>query len=245
MYRQWLSQTLRDPPGLLPFIKRGILGADRVPIVSTSMGRVGSTLLYNSLVDGRLNSIFGTIDPTKRPLLATSCWNLNELRWRPAAIYKSHDLPPIAMAPKRVRIVFLYGTPSDVALSLVRAWRLKGREWMLDHFLHMHAIGTFDELLERDVLQLGIRLSTWPNYRGAETLCLRYEALWNKLEVLEEFVGFRVQLPPWKKREFSDIDPAVVDKARSTYRALDEVASKLPDVRWTVPDAQNTAEGRK
>jgi hypothetical protein len=205
------------------------LPSDAVPILCPSIGRVGSKLLWLSLIHHRSQALFRFGRSAGRRLILDATWELKGTQFRHGAVYKTHDFPYDLVASPLLKVVFLYGRPSDSALSVVRCHATKGPTWVGRHFAHMHADGAYDELLHRDVLRLGEQIDAWRAVRGAEVLGLRYETLWDHTDVLSEFVGFPVTLPHRKQRGFADMDPETVALARASYEELDVRVSRLPD----------------
>ena len=155
--------------------------------------------------------------------------DLKDARFRRGGVYKTHDFPHHLSVATPVRVVFLYGRPSDSVLSLIRCHDSKGAAWIQRHFAHMHADGDYSELLRRDVLRIGEQITAWRTAGNADILGLRYETLWENVEVLSDFVGFRVTLPPRIARSLSTVKPDIVALARATYETLDIAVSALPD----------------
>lgn len=199
------------------------------PILCASIGRVASSEVQQALGRERSKAIFGASAKVPRVFVREPAWNLKGVRFRPGAIHVTHDLPYDLVATPLLKIVFIYGRPSDTILSLVRRYQTKGPKWMDRHFAHMHANGTYEELLQRDVLRLGEQIEAWPALRDVNILGLRYASLWGNLNVLSEFVGLPITLPPWVERNFDDINPAIVSIARENYREQDRKESLLPD----------------
>jgi|GEM_PF-2425102 len=214
------------------FLKSKLAGAlprELDPILCASIGRVASTRVAQTLVRERSKAIFGFSRYVSRRFIRKPAWDLKGVRFRPGAVYKTHDFPYDLIAPPRLKIIFLYGRPSDSILSLLRCCESKGPAWMERHFAHMHADGGYRELLHRDVLRIGEQIEAWSAVRNASVLGIRYTALWDKIDVLNGFVGFRVRLPPRIERNFMDINPAIVAIVRENYRELDMKEAGLPD----------------
>jgi hypothetical protein len=230
---------------ILPLaLKKKIAAAllhDTPPILCASIGRVGSTMLRHALGSERRMLRFGPFRSVPRTLLYEPVWELKNARFRPGAIHFTHDFPHELVAPSCLKVVFLYGRPSDTILSLVRRHDDFGPEWMNRHFAHMHASGPYKEILQRDVLRIGEQIDAWPTVHSANVLGLRYAALWENVEKLSEFVGFRVSLPERIERKFLDINPAIVAMVRENYRELDHLEAQLPDYFFTQPARNGSA----
>jgi hypothetical protein len=205
------------------------LPGDAVPILCSSIGRNGSKLLFQSLYRGRARALLGFDRFVGRRLFVEGAWDLKGMRFRHGCLYKTHDLPYDLVASPSLRVVFLFGCPSDSVLSVVRCHETKGAGWVDRHFAHLHADGPYDELLHRDVLRLGEHIDAWRAVGNADVLGLRYETLWDHARVLSDFVGFPVQLPARKVRSFADMSPHTVALARASYEDLDMRVSRLPD----------------
>jgi hypothetical protein len=209
-----------------------------VPIVCASIGRVGSTLVYRTLAGDRAAALFGARSLAGPLLIRGVIGELKDARFRRGGVYKTHDFPHHLVAATPLRVVFLYGRPSDSVLSLIRCRDTKGAAWMRRHFAHMHADGSYGELLQRDVLRIGEQITTWRAARNADILGLRYETLWKNVGILSDFVGFRVNLPSRVERLFADLPPEIVGRARATYESLDSAVSALPDYFHSSPHEQ-------
>lgn len=193
-------------------------------------------MLRSALADQKQKLGFGPIRTLPRTLLYEAVWELKDARFRRGAIHFTHDLPYELAAPANLKIIFLYGRPSDTILSLIRRYTDEGPEWMARHFAHMHACGTYDEITQRDVLRIGEQLKAWPALSNANVLGLRYASLWDNVDVLSEFLGFRVTLPDRIERTFLNIKPAIASIVRENYRELDLLEEKLSDHFFTQPD---------
>ena len=198
------------------------------PILCASIGRVASTAVQRSLAHERSKAIFGT-STVPRIFVREAAWELKGIRFRQGGVYVTHDLPYDLIPSPGLKIIFLYGRPSDTVLSLVRRYETKGSGWMDRHFAHMHAKGAYSELLQKDVLRLEEQIDAWPALRGVNILGMRYAGLWDNLNILREYIGLPLTLPPWVERTFRNINPNIVSIARENYREQDRKESLLPD----------------
>jgi hypothetical protein len=179
-----------------------------------------------------------------RRLLVEGAWDLKGEQFRHGALYKTHDLPYDLDPLPSLKVVYLYGRPSDSVLSVVRCHATKGPAWVAKHFAHMHANGAYGELLQRDVLRLGEHIDAWRAVRDADVLGLRYETLWDHVDVVSDFVGFRVTLPRRVVRGFTDMCPETVALARASYEELDMRVSRLPDYFFSRDAGQGSGPSR-
>jgi hypothetical protein len=230
-----------QPPSLFKRKLSEVLLRGSVPILCASISRVGSTVLQHSLERGRRSTLFGFGRYLQRALIREGAWELKGVHFRPGVIHVTHDLPYDLIAPLDLKVIFLYGRPSDTILSLVRRYSTKGPPWMKRHFAHMHANGDYHELLQRDVLRIGEQIEAWPAAKNANILGMRYATLWANVDILSQFVGFSVNLPPWVERNFLDIDPTIVAIVRENYREPDEKEARLPDYFFSLPRESRTS----
>jgi hypothetical protein len=223
-----LLHIARHPQQSAAFL-RALRHAKRaVPIISASVGRVGSTLVSNALVRGRARDLLGYYQPAHWRLISDTCWDLDRYRSCQGTVCKTHDFPFGLAARHDAKIVFLHGRPSDVVLSIHRCISTQGRAWVADHFRHMHAVGDIDELFLRDVMRIEEQIDAWRSVCGRRILCLSYDSLWDHVDVLSDFVGFPVVLPLRRDRKTDDLDPAIVTLARSRFARLDAKVAALP-----------------
>jgi hypothetical protein len=200
------------------------------PIIVASMGRSGSTLVYDALCDGMAAARFGPLKWFGRRIVGDTAWELSRQSFMPGVVYKTHDLPIGLPRDCGARVVFLFGRASDAAISVLSCRRRYGAAWVAEHFAHMRALGSFDELSERDVLRFEEQIDGWLAVDHARILGLRYETLWKHADDLSRFVGFSVTLPDRRPRDGSkEIDLATAEKFTATYRALDEKIASLAD----------------
>jgi len=207
---------------------------DAPPILCASISRVGSTMVQHALSYERGKLRFGPLRTLPRSFVREAAWELKNTRFRSGAIYVTHDVPYDLVAPPDLKVIFLFGRPSDTVLSLVRRYRQRGPDWMRRHFAHMHANGPYNELIQRDVIRIGEQIAAWHAVRNANVLGLRYSALWENTRTVSDFVGFNVTLPGKIERTFLDIDPAIVAMVRHNYRELDLEEARLPDHFFTL-----------
>lgn len=205
------------------------LAGNAPPILCASIGRVGSTLSWDALIRSRAHAMLGAWHPTDWRRISAMRWDLKGARLKAGRVYKTHDFPHGLALDQPMRILFLFGRPSDVVLSVLRCRETEGEAWIADHLRHMHASGGLDLIFERDVLRIEEQIDAWLALRGADILCLKYEALWEGRAMLGDFVGFDVALPLRTTRGVGDLDPDLVARVRTAYARLDAKVAALPD----------------
>jgi hypothetical protein len=221
-----LGVLLKQPARALRYAR---LAGDAPPILCASIGRVGSTLSWDALIRSRAHAMLGAYHPTDWRRISAMRWNLKGARLKAGRVYKTHDFPDDLAFDRPMRILFLFGRPSDVVLSVLRCRETEGEAWIADHLRHMHSSGRIDEILDRDVLRIEEQIDAWFALRGADILCLKYDALWERRDMLSDFVGFDVALPARKARDVVDLDADLVARVRDAYARLDAKVDALPD----------------
>ncbi|MEM9383692.1 MAG: hypothetical protein AAGA68_01420 [Pseudomonadota bacterium] len=210
-------------------------------LVVASLGRSGSTLLHEALVDAMAERRFGPLAGPSRRLAKDYVWDLDGATLYRGVVYKTHDFPEALAAQARaVRAMFIFGSAQDAALSVRTCFDRYGPTWIGEHFAHLHADGPYEELLTRDVLRFEEQLRRWASYTDVPVLCLRYETLWDHIAHLREFCGVPVSLPPRRQRERNDAGADTLDAANSVYAPLDRIIDRLPDafIGGSVEDPQ-------
>lgn len=223
-----LRAILREPIRSIRFAAVTASAASNPPILCPSIGRVGSTMLWKALVQSRAQALLGNYRPGDWSRISRMAWDLAGQHFDSGTICKTHDFPYELNLEQPLRIVFLFGRPSDVILSVLRCHREMGAVWTEDHLRHMHARGQFEDIIDHDALRLEEQIEAWLSLRGADVLCLNYGALWEHARMLDSFVGFSVTLPDRIERQFDDIASETVRRVRQTYAHLDGRIAKLP-----------------
>lgn len=212
---------------------RAILPSMQPPILVASMGRSGSTLVYSSLVEGMSAKRFGQQSHWLHGLVRDTAWRLAGKRFCNGRVYKTHDFPYELAPGDRPLIVFLFGSASDAARSVMRCDTIYGREWIDVHFEHLSADGHLEEIPERDVLRFGEQLDAWLACESVPVLALRYEDLWTSgaEAMLTRFVGFQVRLPMRRARGSAGMELGDTGvQLTATYDELDARLAALPAV---------------
>ncbi len=215
----------------------------RSPIIVSSMCRSGSTLCTNAIADAVAKRSFGAKGRWLRKVARAEAWDLTENRLAPNKIYKTHALPSELPGNFSGRVVFVFGRASDAALSVVSCKNRYGDDWISKHFQHLRAIGSFEELGQRDVLRFEEQVDGWTTLTGQDMLALRYDRLWDNVDILSEFLGFDIKLPEQRPRTLEKyVDPATVAKFRATYDALDRKIMAMPSYILKRKDGRSNSQ---
>jgi hypothetical protein len=164
--------------------------------------------------------------------ITESAWNMETRSYRRGIVYKTHDYPPSVPLPDFTRVIYTFADPTEVIFSLMKQDRKLGRSWIDEHYLHLRVpSGDFDRITEEDTLELGAHFRSWHQPQAFPLLCIKYRALWSSEEILSDFLGRKVKLPPYRERQtdLSQLSPEDVEKVRHTYAGLIEEMEIAPD----------------
>ncbi|MDK3019098.1 hypothetical protein [Pseudodonghicola flavimaris] len=213
---------------------KAALPASSPPLLVASMGRSGSTVVYDSLVAGMAAARFGERGSRLTGLVRDTAWHLGGARFHSGRVYKTHDFPYDLSPGASPRVVFLFGSTSAAARSVLRCETTYGPDWIAEHLEHLSAHGALRDVPVRDVLRFGEQLDGWLACETVPVLSLRYEDLWRSGAgtVLSRYAGFPVRLPPQRARESASVDLGAVGRQlMDTYAALDGRVAALPAIR--------------
>ena len=209
---------------------RAVLPTRFPAIVVASMGRSGSTVVYSAIRDGLAEQRFHHLPSNiASRIVSDSAWDLASTKLQKGVVYKTHAHSHELSATPYAKVVFLYGSASDAALSVFACNQKYGPAWTARHFDHMRAKGSFADLPFEDVLRFGEQLDGWLGCPSVPTLGINYEELWTHEERISEFVGFPIRLPRRRSRSNKHMIPeAIRCQVESSYASLDRRISDLP-----------------
>ena len=200
------------------------------PVVVASMGRSGSTLIWDALRRAIAVARFpGPLQAQGLRLVSDQAWDLDRIRFARGVVYKTHGLASELPENHGVKVIFLFGSATDAALS-VRACRDRyGARWIKQHFEHLRAAGPFEDLGARDVLRFGEQLDGWIGKTGTPRMILHYDAVWDHVQTLSDFVGVPVRLPPRHPRSSASVaDSETRARFAEAYETLDARIAAMP-----------------
>jgi hypothetical protein len=195
------------------------LTTDNAYIIS-GLGRCGTTLMQYALIETQ-----GVIK-SRRFLSSFS----DERKYVKGTIYKTHSLPP-ATLPSHVKLVFMFGDPMNAALSGYKAFSKENDK----HFTHIGASGIPDreEIFSKDILMLEQHFDAWYQRQGFDFISVRYETLYAEetQAMLAEYLGFRLNLPPYRQRSTDWHQHERRDELEATYSGLNAKIEAAADCR--------------
>jgi hypothetical protein len=199
------------------------------PILVNSYGRSGSTVLTKSII----NSSIEIENKKGRDLAYRSisrvAWDLEKKQLKDGIVYKTHDYPPDSKPKKNVRMLYTFADPVDVVLSLLRLYDERGEEWMKQHYDHLKVPYTnFENIIEEDQLKLEQHMNTWLDEDRFPIAFIKYEAMWEYQDKISEFLGFKIELPTYRKRKAkSKGEDELLSKLENTYSYLRKKIEKI------------------
>ncbi len=156
--------------------------------------------------------------------------------------FKHMPVPPVSFNPN-FRWIFVFGDPVAATVSLFRRGyhSLQSRKLQRGDkpYRPIPLSMTLEEYAEQGVDLLGFErqfLNFYEQHLIHPTLFVRYEGIWNNLEVIRTFLGLPQEemagFPPRKARQSEDlIVPAeTLAKLHTIYRPFLSRLEKLPDV---------------
>jgi hypothetical protein len=199
------------------------------PIIVASMGRSGSTLIFDAIRHSRARSWCEPLSRFKARVFSDDAWDLEKKEFRNGVVYKTHCLAYELPAGSNARVIFLFGPASDSALSVLSCRDKYGEDWIQEHLQHLRANGKFEDIGEKDVLRFADQLDSWMGYHDSKRLILHYDAIWDHQKLISEFCGFPVNLPARRPRSgVTKADEATRKKFKATYSELDQRIESLP-----------------
>lgn len=191
-------------------------------IIVASMGRCGSTMVYNAIHShGFKNTTFLTS--------FKDCFIFAN-----GSVYKTHDYPPKYL-PCNVKLIYMFGNPMDIVTSTNN----KINWWGKTHHKHIGSdlFRENDDLFIKDTLQLYKHYKSWYRPQRFTFLSIKYEALFcrNNREILNEFVGFDLQLPPKLNRKANWLSHPRKDELLGLYGSLNEKILEAEDIKVWYP----------
>ena len=214
---------------------RTVRPSRRPPIVVASMGRSGSTLVYDALRSAVGDERFGWLGHDRaRATVTAMAFGPATTRFENGVVYKTHALPAefddvAGSALAEARFVFVFGPPSDAVISFLTLGERYSARWVRAHLHNLRATDDASEILDRDVLGLQRQLECWARVTHREVLCLEYDALWDEQSTLSDFLDLEIELPPRRDRLSTDLVAAdQVALARRRYARGDAAVAALP-----------------
>jgi hypothetical protein len=174
--------------------------------IVAGLGRCGTTLVYKSII--------GTDKAVRGKFITRFS---RQKKYIKGTIYKTHDFPPESLPP-HVKLVFMFGNPMNAALSGYEEFKQDKhyRNISSDKF-HQR-----ENIFNEDILNLEKHFNAWNKIQGFEFISIRYEALYKEKtqDMLEEYLGFNINLPPYRRRKTDWQSHPMKEALERTYSHL-------------------------
>lgn len=163
--------------------------------VVPSLGRCGSQLMTEAIH----NHLWGFNDHEKKFLKETRPFiRTYPSTFKNGVVHKTHLYP--MDYPNNCKVIFTFGDPLSIVLSVVKKSKEPG--WGPAHFKNMLADWSrFKDIMKEDVLGLEKMFDCFYQKQTCDTICLRYETLWENEKQISDFLGFDFKLPTKKSRD--------------------------------------------
>ena len=163
--------------------------------IIASLGRCGSQLMTVAVH----NHIWGFEDH-KKPFLKETRPFIREYpeTFKNGVVHKTHLYP--MEYPENCKLIFTFGDPLSIVLSVLKKSREPG--WGPAHFKNLAADWSRSgDILSTDVLHLEKMFDAFYKQQTCESICLRYETLWENEDEISDFLGFDFKLPEKRPRD--------------------------------------------
>ncbi len=204
--------------------------SSRPPILVSSMGRAGSTLLFQAIMKSLAIDRFPYLPLSISRLLCHGTMWFPGYKLFKGLVHKTHvhgyDFPN----DTNTKIIYVFCKPSDSVLSVINTKSRRGKGWINEHFHNLKVNGKFEDLPYRDVLRLEDHLKGWLSKKSVNILFIRYENIWEYKNEIEEFLNLKINLPEFKlRRELSEEAESFRDICKKNYAEFDKKVDKIPN----------------
>jgi hypothetical protein len=125
--------------------------------------------------------------------------------------------------PDDIRAVFLFGDPYKAVVS-TREKRWDRHTWEVNGWFREEP----PDIYKRDDLGYEEKFDTWTEPHDYPVLALRYEKMWENLDLLERYLGCPVDLPPKRERS-TTVPPHLQKSLEDVYGDLKKKIDAAPD----------------
>ena len=229
MFKSYVKKSFTKE-AIKSFYRNFLLVNNKItPVLVASIGRSGSTMLYESLIKSSAKKL-GINNNLILNTLRCEAWNLKkDLNPINGCIYKTHDLPSELLYSKKFKVIYLHDKPSQIITSIFNITNNEGVGWLKLHLKHLRSDEKFStRFLQDEIFNIKDHLVQWQKVDAENTLFIHYEDIWSKTREIEEFVDFSIEIPPKIKRSSNDAVPeSIKNKIKEMYEPLDNLYEKL------------------
>lgn len=191
-------------------------------VIVASMGRSGSTALYNSIAK--------TVGYSSRNIRFVK--RLDDCDYEKGKIYKTHDFPP-DNAPDHAKFIWTFADPYEVMLSVIN--QESNDDFSIkQHFYNLRANYNFyHNVYYADVMRLEEHFDQWYREHSFDLLTVKYHSIWNRERDISRFIGISFNLPPFFPRQerINKIDEHKRELLGNTYKDLYEKVERAEDIK--------------
>lgn len=173
------------------------------PIIIASVGRAGSTVLYDSVIAAVASQRFAARNIVTQIMVSDTLWH-KKTNLSSGIVYKTHGREPECYIDK-AKIIYIHDKPSDVIKSLQLQHEKLGQTWITQHQLHLGVEPfEFGCALQSDRFYLLDHVKSWSKWKKHENLLFisRYD-IWHNKQLIENFLGLPVTLPDYRAPQSS------------------------------------------
>jgi len=198
-------------------------------LIHASLGRCGSWWFCNSVIKNYSNF--------------HSFYNFGDINFNKNTLYKTHDFPPPNIAPY-MKIVYMFGCPMNIIVSALEKFDYKVHKnvhqiyspWEAFYKYHNADILEHHKIYDKDTLRLEENFDMWYKPQRFPFVAIKYETL-SKIDLnrLYNFLGFKFDLIPFKKRESNWQNHPQKDRLLSTYKSLADKVERAEPIKFFEP----------
>ncbi|MCS3663491.1 hypothetical protein GGP65_001098 [Salinibacter ruber] len=207
-----------------------VLSISECPIVVSSMGRSGSTMLTRSILESAHK--YKIIKNIKRTILQKYKTRL-PIKYKNKIVYKTHDYPP-KYGGENVKYIYIYDDPIKVVSSMYKKKLDEGGDWLREHAVNMKTdpkvAGHF---LTYDSFKLEKHFESWVNAENINVALVRLDGLWENKDEISAFLGFDISIPKKKERK-SSIDIIPKEKKSNLDSIYGDLRDKVKGLKFKI-----------
>ncbi|MFO7839798.1 MAG: sulfotransferase domain-containing protein [Desulfosalsimonadaceae bacterium] len=192
-------------------------GRPKGSVLVASVPRCGSTFLVRAL---------GCFGPGSTCPKTFDCCFVRDLACLPNKKFmKTHSLAPSSI-PEDVKVIFLFGDPVAAIVSTYQ------KRFDHDHFLNCgYHSDSYPDIFNRDDLGYERIFDAWTREgKGYPVLAVRYEKLFDNVNILQDFLECEIDLGK-KKSRTTVINPDTARSLSIVYKSLINKVNSFPDVK--------------
>ena len=188
-------------------------------IIVASMGRCGSSIVHDAISRAVADRILPGFK-YRQSIISDVAWEPLETIFQNGLVYKTHAFPEEFKHVKNVKFIFVYGPASDSAISILSCKYRKSSDWIKEHLKNLRANGPIEDIVHTDVARFKEQIEKWTSHEN--TFPIEYSSLWKRQKEMENFLGFKIDLPLRRNRESTKLVSKVDQlKIKESYPILD------------------------